>query len=326
MERRALIIGIDTYDSVSGLSGCVADASAMARLLERNEDGSPNYACRLWTNPPAPGASAHPVTRGHLREEWERLLSSFTGDILFYFAGHGCPTQLGGYLVTQDATEWEPGLPMNDLLQLANQSKAREVLLVLDCCFSGSLGNPPNLNTGGTDQAQLREGVTILAASRSTETSAEIGGHGLFTWLVLGALSGGAADVRGLVSAAAVYAYVEQVLGPWDQRPMYKSHASRLTPVRQCHPGVPDVLLRRLPELFPDEDSRYQLDPTYERTDPAADPDHVEIYRVFTRYRDAGLLRTVDGDDLFFTVMQGKAVDLTPQGRLYWLLAKEGRL
>jgi hypothetical protein len=55
--------------------------------------------------------------------------------------------------------------------------------------------------------------------------------------------------VRGQVSAAAIYAYVEQALGPWDQRPIYKSNATQLSPIRYCTPDIEDDELRRLPQL-----------------------------------------------------------------------------
>jgi hypothetical protein len=318
MARRALIIGINDYDNYNDLTGCILDANAMENILARNDDGSPNYDCRLLTT------AKERVTRERLREVWEQLFDNFSEDILFYFSGHGTPTRTGGYIVTQDATEKEPGLPMDELLSLANDSKAREVLLILDCCFSGALGNPKNLREY---QAQLREGVTILTASRSTEVSLEkTNGHGIFTWLVLSALRGGAADIRGWVSAAAIYAYAEQVLGSWEQRPLYKSHAERLSPVRLCEPAVSDALLRELPIYFETSDSRYALDPSYESTDPSAQPEHIAIYQTFTRYRDARLLRTVGGGHLYDTVMEAGSVELTQVGQLYWLLSREGRI
>jgi hypothetical protein len=323
MARRALIVGIDQYNYIPGLKGCVNDAHAMRDLLQRHEDGTLNYACRVLTSPGQPS-----VTRVELRQQWEMLFENFTEDILFYFSGHGTPTQIGGFLVTQDGRSNDPGLPMNELLQLANNSRAREVLLILDCCYSGSLGNPPNLQGGSgiENQAQLREGVTILAASRPTEASLEFGGHGVFTWLVLAALSGGAADVRGRVSAASVYAYVEQALGPWEQRPLYKSHANCLSPIRCCKPAVSDVLLRELPIFFPTPESYYIPNPTYEKSHPTAIPENVAKYQKFIQYRDARLLRTVSGNDLYFTVMESKPVQLTLLGQFYWHLAKEDRI
>ena len=294
----------------------------MRDVLSRNADGSTNFDCRVFLSP------GHlPITRAFLRNQWAELFEDFDGDVLFYFSGHGSPTDVGGYLVTQDGTIGDPGLAMNDVVTLANRSRARSVLVVLDCCFSGSAGNPPNLQAAGRDdQAQLREGVTILAASRPTQVSVEMGGHGLFTNLLLGALRGGAADVRGRVSAASAYAYVEAALGPWDQRPLYKSHAARLDPIRQCEPKVHDALLRELPTYFPNGEYEYRLDMTYEETNRAAKPANVAIFKKFKAFQIAGLLKCKSGADLYWTAERSGFVLLTPLGQFYRQLAQSGRI
>jgi len=51
------------------------------------------------------------------------------------------------------------------------------------------------------DTTMLREGVSALTASRTAEVSVEVNGGGLFTSLVGDALTGGAADVLGRVTA-----------------------------------------------------------------------------------------------------------------------------
>lgn len=319
MKRRALLIGVDNYDRFRNLTGCVADATRMHELLERHEDGSPNYACRSVTS-----ADAQPITRAVLRNEWQKLFHEFSGEILFYFSGHGAPSDTGGYLVTQDATSAEPGLPMWELLQTATQSKASEILIILDCCFAGDIGNVPNSHLpGGSPLAQLRQGMSILAAAGPNELAKELRGHGVFTSLVMGALSGGAADVRGHVSAASVYGYVEQALGSWDQRPLYKSYANSLSPIRRCKPNVTDEVLRELPALFSEPDTLYQLDPSYEYTHESADQNHIQVFNKLKLCRDARLLRTSVGDDLFFAALNSNCVELTPLGKFYWWLAKK---
>src|SRR4051812_33657948 len=97
--KRALLVGIDHYKKMSPLTGCVADARAMRDLLERNDDGSPNYDCRLLTSADGP-----PITREYLRSQWHGLFDNFDGHILLHFSGHGSPTKAGGVLVTQDGT------------------------------------------------------------------------------------------------------------------------------------------------------------------------------------------------------------------------------
>jgi hypothetical protein len=323
MAKRALLVGIDFYASMPDLSACARDAAALRDVLQRHEDGSPNYDCRLLVNPGGPL-----VTAPTLRAEWQRLFADFRGAILFYFAGHGSPTEAGGALVTHEGDPAQPGLPMEELLQLANASTAEEVLLILDCCHTGALGTGDHKRRGKApaQQVRLREGVTILAASRSQGASWESSTRGDFTALLLAALQGGAADVRGQVSAAAIYAYIEQALGVWDQRPLYRSEASHLAPVRRCTPHVTDELLRQLPTFFASEESTYRLVASYEFTHPTATPDHVAIFNTFKAYRDARLLRTVEGDDLYFAALHAHEVALTPLGKLYWRLASQGRL
>jgi len=321
MPKRALIVGINEYDSVTHLSGCVRDAQAMEQLLSRNGDGSLNFECRLLTSP-----GPVSISRGFLRQQWRELFQDFKGDVLFYFSGHGSPTDVGGYLVTQEGTPDDPGLPMDDIVTLANNSMANSVLLILDCCFSGGAGNPASLQANPESRTLLREGVTVLAASRATQAAMEIGGHGVFTSLILGALKGGAADVRGRVSAASIYAYAEAALGAWDQRPLYKSHAARLEPVRLCEPKVSDALLRELPGFFPAETHEYSVDMTYEETSPAAKPENVVIFKKFKRLQIAGLLRPKAGDDLYWSCERSGHVVLTDLGRFYLRLVSDGRI
>lgn len=323
---KALLVGLSEYNKdIPPLKGCANDAREMAAVLQSHEDDSPNYDCLVLTSPEGP----QPVTRKLLRKVWSELFDNYDEDILFYFSGHGHPTDVGGYLVTQDAEPGDPGLSMNDLLTLANRSKARSVLLILDCCFAGGLGDPPILQNDGSieNRALLRKGLTILAASRPAQTAGEAGGLGVFTSLVVGALKGGAADVRGNVTAAAIYAYVEQALGAWEQRPVYKSHAYRFLPVRRCAPSVPDALLRELPAIFKEKaDVPFQMAPSYEFTHSSAIPAHVKLFDKFKALRNARLLTTDGNRDLYFIALESGYVRLTPLGQFYWQLARDNRI
>lgn len=84
--RKALIVGIDYYDHIGPLSGCVKDAYAVKNVLERHADGTINFA----TPKLLIGTSASErIERTQLKEAVREL---FTGDseiVLFYFAGHG---------------------------------------------------------------------------------------------------------------------------------------------------------------------------------------------------------------------------------------------
>ena len=46
-HRRALVVGIDQYQMPGNdLQGATADAEEIAKRLQKNEDGTPNYECR----------------------------------------------------------------------------------------------------------------------------------------------------------------------------------------------------------------------------------------------------------------------------------------
>ncbi|MCA6122115.1 caspase family protein [Bradyrhizobium sp. WSM 1704] len=322
MSKRALLVGINQYDHVPSLGACIADAKAMDELISFHANRSRNFDTRLLLSP-----GTKPVTRATLRTAWDDLFAGFKGDVLFYFSGHGAITSTGAYLVTQEGTTGDPGLAMDDLVNLANQSSASTVLLIIDCCFSGSTGNLNPFQNGGMEKALLREGVTILAASRSDEPSMEVDGHGVFTNLVLGALRGGAADVRGRVSAASIYAYAEAALGAWDQRPPYKSHAAHLEPVRLCDPKVDDKTLHGLATYFPTADHEFQLDPTFEETNgKTAKPENVAIFKTLKQYQIAGLVKPKVGTDLYWSAEQSGFVLLTDLGKFYLQLVQMGRL
>ena len=62
--RRSLVVGIDYYDAISPLSGCVNDAYAVKAMLDRNSDGSVNFGCKMLVGT-GPGKI---VTRSELKE------------------------------------------------------------------------------------------------------------------------------------------------------------------------------------------------------------------------------------------------------------------
>ena len=314
--RRALLVGIDDYP-FGALSASVADARRMNALLSRNADGSPNFATRLITVPDAK------LTRARLREAIDELFRDPADVGLFYFAGHGTETNLDGYLVTPDATTYDEGVSLTEVLGRANASSVSEVVILLDSCQSGALGAVPAVNG---DFANIREGVSILTATRSTQNASENPASGLFTTLVAAALDGGAADVLGKVTVASVYAYVEESLGPWDQRPLFKAHVSTLVALRETTPAVELDALRRLPEWFPTDDATFALDPSYEPTAEPHDAAHEQVFLHLQHCRSAKLVEPVDAEHMYFAAMNSTGCRLTALGGHYRRLASEGRI
>ena len=318
--RRALCVGVDNY-SFGELHGCVSDAERVASLLGKHQDDSPNFECKTLV---APGGSANDiVTRANLKKAVEQLFKDKADVALLHFSGHGTENNLGGYLVTQDAKSYDEGLSMGDVLKMANNSKSDEVVVLLDCCHSGHMGQVPDINNSA---ALLREGVSIITASREDQPSVEEGGGGLFTSLVLDALDGGAADLLGHVTIPAIYAKVEAALGAWDQRPLLKSHVSKVIAIRKCDPPICIEVLRELPVLFPLPAEDFALSPEYEDTYEGKDSDKVVVFSKLQQLNRVHLVVPNREKHMYDAAMQSTGCRLTAAGRYYWRLAKNGRL
>ena len=325
--RKALVVGINDYPPGAQLCGCVNDANAIASVLEKNGDGSPNFDVRLLTAP------CDVIGRAQLRADIEKLFAGDCDISLFYFSGHGFINSTGGYIVTQDAKDYDEGVSMDYILTLANQSKAKDKVILLDCCHSGAFGNPAPT---GSDIASLKEGLSVLTASRSSELSYEIKGQGVFTALVVDALQGGAADLRGYITPGGIYAYVDQALGPWDQRPIFKTNVTRFTSIRRIASPVHFDTLRKICDYFPSPEDEHKLDPSYEFTnspdyqpelkEPTADPEKVKILKDLQKFERVGLVVPVDEEHMYFAAMNSKSCRLTALGYQYWRLVREGRL
>src|SRR3954454_14585131 len=315
--RRALVVGINHYESAP-LTGCIDDAKRMERLLRRHDDDRVNFDTQLVTS------DREPVTRARLREGVENLFADPADVALLYFSGHGTENDLGGYLVTSDATLYNEGVALGDVLALANRAAhITEVAIIIDSCHSGWLGTTPAV---ATMQAYLGEGLSIPTASRSSQSSVEHGESGVFTELVGSALDGGAADILGNVSVAAVYAYVDQALGAWDQRPLFKSHVSRMLSLRSAKPAIDVAILRRLPEWFASADADFPLSPRHEHTTEPHDGEAEGIFRCLQRCNRVKLVEPIGEEDMYFAAVNSTGCRLTALGRFYWKHGGSGRI
>ena len=316
---RALVVGIDDYDQ-NPLSGCVKDAIAIGTVLRTNGTGSPNFGdgTRVLTSPP------EQLTRARLREEITELFKHACDIALLYFSGHGLVRSGEGLIVTKDAQNYDEGMSMNDILGLANNSPVKNKIIILDCCYSGNMGTP---NATGSDTAQLSEGLTVLTASRGSQVAVEEQGKGgVFTTLVLAALEGGAADLLGRITPGSIYAYVDQALGPWHQRPIFKTNITAFTSLREVKPQVPPETIRKIITYFPEPQAEHALDPTYEDQEEGHNPDNVKIFKDLQKLEGVGLVVPVDEEHMYFAAIHSKSCKLTALGEHYWRLAKDDKI
>ena len=295
--RKALIVGTNEYPNCP-LRGCENDALRISALLKKHHDGAPNFECQTYLS------SNETITRDFLRASLERLFADPADAALFYFAGHGADTR-DGVLVTVDFKKHDEGVPMEEVLRLAKGAceRIKEIFIVLDCCHSGYSGGSwiaPEIDI-------LPKGVSILTASSSTQAAVEEAEAGVFSSLVCDALEGGAADVLGNVTAARIYAYLDQTLGAFDQRPHFKANLSKLEILRRCEPAVALATLRKIVKIFPTADYDLPLSPAYEPTEEPHDEEKEATFGTLQKYRAARLLVPIDEEHLYYAAMKKKA-------------------
>ena len=320
--KKALIVGLNNYPKCE-LECCVNDAIAIKNLIESNGDGSPNFDVVSITGS---------CSKGQLQTAVAKLFADDADVALLYFSGHGAE-QDGGYLVTTDFTSGSLGVRMEDILSFANNSKCKNKVIILDCCFAAKLGEALLDNNNSI----LGEGVTIMAASQPWQTSREDRNiqHGVFTDLLIQGLNGGAADIGGNITPASLYSFVDQSLGAWQQRPVFKTNVSQLLPLRTIGARVPKATLRKISQYFTNPSDELQLDSSYEFTndpsvehkviEPFANANHVAIFKDLHLFASVCLVEPVGEEHMYFAAMRAKTCKLTALGLHYWRLSKDRR-
>ena len=319
--RKGLFIGINNYSHVSDLSGCNNDAMAMASVLERHANGRPNFSKKILTS------AEESLSCEVLKENIRSLFSGKCEVALLYFAGHGQfdASIDEGTLIPQDYKPGGEGLRISDILQWAHDATQIEnKIIILDCCEAGGAGDNRSLKRGAST---LCDGITILTACKKDEPALESNGHGIFTSLLLQALYGGAANVLGKVTPGSVYSFVDNALGAWEQRPVFKTNVSQFVVLREVTPLIAEETLRKLPEWFPDAGFVYPLDPSYEPTETAAFIlENGEIFGQLQKCNRHSLIEPVDAEHMYYAAINSTGCRLTALGSYYRELAIKGHL
>jgi len=124
--------------------------------------------------------------------------------IVFYFAGHGATKEKAdktymGYILPHDynpSKHSATAISLQQLREASSEIKAKHMLYLMDSCFSGGLlAGRGRMPTAGTAGYQYLLNITkgrshvVIAAGGKDQTVKEEGGGGVFTRVVLDALS-----------------------------------------------------------------------------------------------------------------------------------------
>jgi len=189
---RGLFIGIDRYPApISRLSCARADAVALSALFRDNSQGEIDLLI---------DAAA---TRASILTALDRLGETSPDDLVVIgFSGHGTEDHR---LVPVDADVNDLAsscISLADLAGYLDAIPAKQLVVVLDCCFSGGFGGarvfaPSSARSAIEDRTSVEhlvrgDGRVVLAASGRGEPALETRsfGHGLFTYHLLEALQG----------------------------------------------------------------------------------------------------------------------------------------
>ena len=218
-RRVALLIAADTYHDpgLSRLRAPAGDARALAAVLGDANVGA--FTVRLVVNA--------------TRDEVERAIERFFGDavpddlLLLYISGHGVLSQDRGLYFATPRTELSllrsTAVADRFIVESMRHSRARSIVLLLDCCHSGAFGSglrPKSPPTVDVERRFEGRGRITLTASSELEYAFEDGSidsidaeaGSIFTrFLVEGLRTGDAdRDQDGLVMIDELYEYVHE--------------------------------------------------------------------------------------------------------------------
>ena len=245
-KRYAIVIGVDQYadTQITTLGGASNDAKALAKALVQYA-GFPNEQVTLL-------ASDQPAERQPTRGNILRRLSNLAaviprdGLLLLSFAGHGMERGGQAFLLPSDSQVSNDVDLLEQTAINVSQIKDRikkigvpQVLLILDACRNDPVGRA---NADNPLTAAYTRGFNFDVRNREVQAFAtlyatEVGRRayeykekkqGYFTWILVEALRGAAANAKGEVTLAGLVTYLQervpkrvlQDLGPGkDQKP-----------------------------------------------------------------------------------------------------------
>jgi len=219
----ALVVGINAYRQIPKLKTAVNDAKTVAAILKDDYGFTPIILLDGQ------------ATRAAILKELNNIKNKLNPDdrLLIYYAGHGWndkDTETSYWLPVdaddKENTNWIEAKTITDQLK---RSQARQVLVVADSCYAGSISRSfdPSLKGSGTRESYLKKMMEkparILIASGGNEPVSDSGGsgHSIFADVFIKALKN-PFESRFTAEEIMTRQIKESVAGRSDQTPEYK--------------------------------------------------------------------------------------------------------
>jgi hypothetical protein len=218
-ENIAIVVGISKYREkmIPEVKYAVRDAEVVAKYLE-NVGGIPRSNIKVLTDDKA--------TKSDLEaniSDWLPRRVTANSTVFVYYAGHGAPGPQGreAFIVPYEGHPDYPSqlYPLQQMYDALNKLPAREIVVMLDSCFSGAKGR--SITGEGTRPVSISIENPILAGGKIMVIAASSGAqmssdydkvkHGLFTYYLLRGLRGEATkDKEGTVELGGLYEFVRK--------------------------------------------------------------------------------------------------------------------
>jgi len=229
VSRKALLVGNSNYDdgALPKLAAPVRDVSEMDRVLGDPALGA--FTVRSVVN-------AGVV---NIRIAVEKLFrDAKRGDlVLLYFSGHGSVASSGELHLCAVDTAIDvlssTGVSLRWVRDQIDRCRARSVVIVLDCCYSGAAksafkGTIPDILQTGIGEGR---GKYLVTSSSALQPSADGNNLSLFTrWFVEGIEKGAAALDSGLTSVDGLFRYTSRKVTDARPEQQPKSWGFEVTP------------------------------------------------------------------------------------------------
>jgi hypothetical protein len=210
MSLLSTFVGAGKYSdpNIRDLVGCTRDAEALHALFS---DSLPDGSHVLLIDDNA--------TTAKIRQALQDTLGKATPDdvVIFSFSGHGSHDHRLAAFDTRLSDLTNTSIGMDELAELFKSTKAKAVLCILDCCFSGGApakvleDSPIPRDPTVPLEALVGEGRILLAASGINQVAYEIPGarHGILTKALLDLFLGAESSLDLLASAGDVMRTVQ---------------------------------------------------------------------------------------------------------------------
>ena len=207
----AVIIGIEGYQALPKSDYSYDDAKLVKDYLKAL--GFKERNIELITDEKATKSSIEKTL-----EVWLKNKAKHDSRVFVYYSGHGAPDPTTGeaYLVPFDGDPnylTVTGYSLKRLYERLGKLDAKEIVVVLDSCFSGT-GGRSVLAKGArplvmvAETASLSSHVAVLTATQGSQisTSSPEKGHGIFTYYFLKAIKDGRRNL------AEIYEYIKPLI------------------------------------------------------------------------------------------------------------------